>query len=718
MSETTNPRNTSSRRAHAAGPRMDAWRIVLRHTRLIALASLAGVALGLLYCWSRTPIYESSAQILITNTQGSPFPVRGINPTTRLYEDHVASYSLILRSPLIVHRAVADHELNSLKSLAKSADPSQRIIQGITVQCADGDATLSDVLELRFKGTDPDDCASVLEAVIASYQDFLADTAQSVRNQTLDLVAEARDSLFAQLMQKEATYRKFLQEAPVFWSDDEGMKIHRARLAHIEETRSRTLLALTRTRAYVQAMERALMRDGNRTALTLMVERLAHRSRHDGYSSRALDDQLVPLLIEERVLLENHGPDHPKVKALQRRADATRRCFQSATLQPRPAAGIGAPEGFLAVYLESLREQMDADRERLRELDVLFARERMNAEAMADYETYGEMLRNDVARIRQLFDLVAKRMEEMTFVRDRCGLQAQLISPPERGARIGPSYARMVAFGCIAGTLAGLALGHLVERADKSFRTPQELAAHLGLPVVGHIPFVRPNAKTDVAHNEHGQVTGPELDPILLSYHEPASPASEAYRAVRTALCFGASGETHRSIQVSSPHQGDGKSSLAANLAISIAQTGKRTLLIDADLRRPRIHKLFHLDRAAGLSSVIQGGASLESAIQAAGIDNLWCVPSGTPPSNPSELLTSQSFQDLLDELKRRYDFLIVDTPPLLAVTDPGVVAARVDGVLLVVRNTRNAKQDATWASEVLKGLGANTLGIVVTASR
>ncbi|NQT12632.1 MAG: polysaccharide biosynthesis tyrosine autokinase, partial [Planctomycetes bacterium] len=716
MSKTTNPRNTSSRRAQAPGPRIDVWRIVLRHGWLIALASLVGAGLGYLRCSRRTPIYESRAQLLITNPKGSPLPVRGFNPTTRRYEDNVATYSRLIRSPLVVDRAVTNHKLNSLSSLAKSANPSQGIIGGITVRCAEG-AMLSNVLELRFKGTDPQDCARVLEAVVSSYQKFQEDTAQSVRKQTLDLIAEAKDSLLVQLTEKETTYRRFLQEAPLLWSDDEGTNIHQARLGRIEEARCRALLALARTKAYVQAVERALMQRRNRAALTLMVERLAQRARHDGNSNQSLAGQLLPLLVEEEMLIENHGPDHPKVEALERRIEVMRRYFRSATLGPDRGVGIAVPADSLAVYLGSFREEMNAAQQRLRELDVLFDRERDNAEAMAFYEVYDETFRNDVARTRRLFELVAKRLEEITFVRKDRGSQAQLIAPPECGARIGSNYARTVAFGCFAGMFAGLALGCLVELADKSFRSPEELTEHLDLPVVGRIPFVRPNERAGSANSEHGGAARPKLDPMLLSYHEPASPASEAYRAVRTALYFGMSGKTHKTIQVSSPNKGDGKSSLAANLAVSIAQSGKRTLLIDADLRRPRVHTLFNLDRAIGLSSVIKGDANLESAIQATEVENLWCVTSGMPPSNPSELLTSRSFQDLLDEWKQQYEYLIVDTPPLLAVTDPGVVAARVDGVLLVIRNTKKAKQDATWASEALNSLGANTLGIVVTAT-
>jgi capsular exopolysaccharide synthesis family protein len=188
---------------------------------------------------------------------------------------------------------------------------------------------------------------------------------------------------------------------------------------------------------------------------------------------------------------------------------------------------------------------------------------------------------------------------------------------------------------------------------------------------------------------------------------------SENFRAIRTALYF-SGGREHRVIQTTSPVPGDGKSTLTANLAISIAQSSKRVLLLDADFRRPTQHKLFGLPAEVGLASVVDGQADPHQAVQQTAVPNLSIMACGPRPHNPAELLTSPKFEELLAVLKEQYDFVLVDTPPLLAVTDPSVVAARVDGVLLALRIRKNGRPNAERARKILQDVNANVVGVVV----
>jgi capsular exopolysaccharide synthesis family protein len=153
---------------------------------------------------------------------------------------------------------------------------------------------------------------------------------------------------------------------------------------------------------------------------------------------------------------------------------------------------------------------------------------------------------------------------------------------------------------------------------------------------------------------------------------------------------------------------------LSANLAISVASSGKRVLLIDADFRRPRIAAVFGMEDSIGFSTVIAGDASLAEAVQQTDVEFLTVLPCGPRPKNPAEELTSPRFQQILDQARDGYDLVLVDTPPLLAVTDPSVVAPRVDTVLLVVSLTRNARDVAHRATEVLESIGASIMGVVV----
>src|SRR5438067_9192966 len=175
----------------------------------------------------------------------------------------------------------------------------------------------------------------------------------------------------------------------------------------------------------------------------------------------------------------------------------------------------------------------------------------------------------------------------------------------------------------IFGLTAGIGLAYLAEMSDKSFRTPAEIRRRLGLPVIGHIPFF----DADEAAKKAAATAQPDVDPMVIVHYQSNSIAAEAYRGVRTALYFNSQGVGHQVIQVTSPNVSDGKSTLAANLAVSIAQSGKRTVMIDGDCRRPRIHKIFNVPADTGLATVIAGQTDLASAIRPTAIPTLSVPP-------------------------------------------------------------------------------------------
>jgi capsular exopolysaccharide synthesis family protein len=298
----------------------------------------------------------------------------------------------------------------------------------------------------------------------------------------------------------------------------------------------------------------------------------------------------------------------------------------------------------------------------------------------------------------------------MNIVRDFGGYDAQTISPPGVGFKVAPSAVRYLGAAGVLGLFLGCGLAFLAEVTDKSFRTPEEIRRRLGLPVVGHIWHLTA-ARTAEAN---GPAAAGALNPLLCTYYSPQSVEAEAYRSLRTALYFSTSGEGHKVIQITSPGMGDGKTTLAANLAITIGQSGKRVLLIDADFRRPRLHRVFGLAGDVGLASVMIGEAVLRSAIQETPVPGLSVLPCGPIPPNPAELLTSPRFKELLDAIRKEYDFVVIDTPPLLAVTDPCVVAPRVDGLYLTLRLSKNGRPQAERAKEILTTLGAKVLGVVI----
>lgn len=200
----------------------------------------------------------------------------------------------------------------------------------------------------------------------------------------------------------------------------------------------------------------------------------------------------------------------------------------------------------------------------------------------------------------------------------------------------------------------------------------------------------------------------------LVTHRSPRSPIAEAYRTLRTNIQFGSLDRSVKTIMFTSAGPGEGKSTTAANLAVTLAQAGHAVILVDADLRRPVQHRVFALDQQKGLTTVLLGRCSLEEALQATAVGSLKALPSGPPPPNPSETLGSHAMEELLTTLRGMADYIIFDAPPVVAVADASILAPKVDGVVLVLRSRVATRQMAQGAKAQLDKVKARFLGAVL----
>jgi capsular exopolysaccharide synthesis family protein len=410
------------------------------------------------------------------------------------------------------------------------------------------------------------------------------------------------------------------------------------------------------------------------------------------------------------MLLEDYGPDHPRVKALRKKMDLMREHLSGA----EEGEVIEEKKDLLAVYLESLEQELKVGEEKLRELDMLFTTEREAAKTMASFQVADETYRGEISRTQALFNAVVKRLDEINLVSNNNygGVTLQIISPPSGAWQVQPNLANNLLIGGILGMLAGCMLAYAVDRADRRFRSPEEIRRELGVPVLGHVPMITPTRRQLAAQRR--DPSRAKIAPVLATLLQPESPAAEAYRGLRTTLLFSARRSDYRVVQVTSAHPGEGKTTLASNLAISLAQSGKKTLLVDADFRRPRIDTVLDLDDSCGLATVLSGQSELCDSVRTTAVEGLWALPCGPVPRNPAELLSSAEFAALVEVLREQYDFVIIDTAPLLPVSDPAIVASHADTVILVMRLTTGARDAAIQATEILAGLEAEVLGVVV----
>jgi capsular exopolysaccharide synthesis family protein len=260
-----------------------------------------------------------------------------------------------------------------------------------------------------------------------------------------------------------------------------------------------------------------------------------------------------------------------------------------------------------------------------------------------------------------------------------------------------PQTARNVALGAVVGLLLGIVLAVLRDRLDNTVKNRKQVTDAAGAAMVGAVPFDGDRPKHPV-----------------VSFGEGHSSSAESFRQLRTNLQFLDVDNPPRVLVVSSAIPGEGKTVTALNLAFVLAEAGHRVALVEADLRRPRVARYLQLVESVGLSNVLSGAATLDDVLQATGNQNVSVLAAGPHPPNPSELLGSSHMQHVLDELRGRFDYVVLDAPPLLPVTDAAVLTNQVDGALVVARYGHTKRDQITRAVENLRAIDARVLGVIL----
>lgn len=671
----------------------DIWGLALRRKWLIIFAVFLASVLGTLLYVSTDPTYEATAEVLI-RPKSQSLPVEGF--TTPMMQRNVAllDHAYVLSSPLVIGLAL------ERKELQLSQDPGGQgaIRRGLEVEPIEEG---SNVLQISYVGADAEDCATLVNAIVDSYREFLGQAQKSIGEETLRLITAAGEDLRRELLQKEQAYDVFRSESPLVWQEDQATNIHQLRQAQIEEARAQVMLENSRLEARIRAINEAVDR-GTENEVLLMIFEQADNSQVESPFVKA-ESELLPLKLEEELLSLRYGKDHPRRRAKRRQVDLIRELYQS----DENLSAEAAASSRVRLHLASLQEQLQSGREVVQQLDTMFQGEQKQAKDMVMFELQAATHEREIERTRTMFDSVVERVKEISLLEAYGGDEYifRVLSPAIRGKKVAPSLARFLLIAVVLGGAAGFGLAFLVDSTERTFRSPEEITKTLRLPLVGHIPGFQAQ--------EEANPSSP-LSPALVAAHMPKSPIAEEFRAVRTALLFSIGGKSHSVIQITSPLPGDGKSTLCANVAVTLAQSGKRVVVLDGDFRRPTQHKLFGLKMDTGLASIVDGQVEMLDAIQETGVENLSVIACGPRPPNPSELLTSPQFEKTLAVLRGQYDYVFVDTPPILAVTDPCIVAPRVDGVMLVVRLRKNSRPNALRARDSLLEMQANIVGVVV----
>ncbi len=397
----------------------------------------------------------------------------------------------------------------------------------------------------------------------------------------------------------------------------------------------------------------------------------------------------VDLLNQATELSKKYGQNHPRMIALQSELEQ---------LQKRKATEA---EGIV----NALRNNYKLALARERTLKRAMNQQKSESLDMNKKAIQFGVLQRQAESSRQMYELLIKRFKETSLTEEMKTGNVRIIDeamPPQFPIR--PDKRRNLMLALALGLMLGLGLAFLLEYLDNTIKIPDEIGTHLDIPYLGPVPAFDTSEKSG------------DLPGELITAISPTAIPSESFRGIRTSILFSSPDKAPQVIMVSSAEPGEGKTFFAANLAVTMAQNDAKVLLIDGDLRRPRIHNLFRIDREPGLTGMIVGTRTLEETLHPSVVENLDLMTVGHIPPNPSELMGSSRLRALLETLRSQYDRIIIDTPPVLSVTDAAALSSAVDGVVLVIRTAVTPSPLLKNAVERLRSVNANILGAVLNA--
>ena len=356
-------------------------------------------------------------------------------------------------------------------------------------------------------------------------------------------------------------------------------------------------------------------------------------------------------------------------------------------------------EAEVAKVAQSLKTEYEAALAEERSLMTALEQQKNEALALNRRAIEYGSLQRDAASNRQIFEGLLQRTKETDIASNlrtsniRIVDEAEIPRYPARPQKLGS-----LTLGLFGGSVLGIALAFLFEYLDSRFKNPEDIKQHLGLPFLGMIPSI--HAK------EH------QGNPLVNAGAPPQF--VEAFRSLRTNVLFSSPDAKARHVVVTSTIPGEGKTVVASNLALSLAATGHRVLLIDADMRRPKAHTVFNMEQEPGLSNIIAGKVKASDAVKRIDQSNCWFLPAGTSPPNPVELLGSRRFSDFLASLSHHFEWVIIDSPPVMAVADGAVLAHVATGVVFVVGAEMATRGAVKAALEQLDAAKAQYVGAVL----
>jgi len=695
----------------------DFWGILNRRKWLVFLGVVTGMALSALYHAQCETVYKSEAAIKIEPKDPMYLQLSNSKFMGPDAVDPGVRHDQFIGRHNVVNDCLNKNKLNNLRCFEDL--PENRIVPEVIEHLTVAQNRQEEILyELVYHCSRPDDAQTILNNLIATYESQLEEQYKNDSLEVATLLKTVSEDF-------NVNYKRLTKELDALLMKKGGAVVTETHGINIFEVQVREIgKLLEAAKSELQSLDA----EKGRAAIALVSGReaiLGHlfklkqtgKIKDDGSRPERVADSGIELRISElkiqlSALLKRLGDGHRDVQTLRETIREWEAHYENQQADATSLVDTKMePEQVLQLYVQTIDEDIADIQSTLRtgipKYNAAFA----EAQRIAGVELEIEAVEKQIDQVHSFVLIAEKRLVELETSGQGSnrqeGFNFVILQNATYGEPIWPILPVLLLIGGLIGSLTGFGLGCLVELADKTFHNPDEIMQQLQVPLIGHIPVI--------GQSKRYLVENSLIEPIVCTYHRPKSQVSEAFRAVRTALYFNTQGKNHSVIQVTSPTPGDGKSTLASNLAVSIAQSGKRVLLVDADMRRPRQHSTFGISSKVGFATVLSGQSQWrEVMFECEEIEGLTLMPCGARPYNPAELSSSPQVKVLIEEMREEFDFVIIDTPPLLAVTDPCPIAARVDGVVLCLRIKKNVRVSAERATEMISNLGAKCIGLVV----
>lgn len=598
-----------------------------------------------------------------------------------------------------------------------------RVRAGVDVKLAKE----STFMEVSFRSLNPYEAAVVSRAIVKAYEERKKKSASKAATALRVFLQEQLEQKRAKLQDSEERLQRYMEDQRIVAIGEESNRMiarYSEALAKVDEAEV-MLNALTASlNAYKQEM----------TALEPKLSDAAVQASTE-YYAKLFQQLIAQKQVERDKILSDPNQDNQNVQMQLKQFDAEieiykqklQREFEQQVKQGY--ANINYPEYYqdvakrkLATELEiiSVQSRLAAYRKLAEEYDKAFLK------TPAKNIEFARLQRN-AQTYQELYNLLEKRYQEALIAEEQIPSGVEILDwAIPNYAPVAPKRGVTITFGVVIGLALGVGIVMLIHTLDRSVHTPEQ-AEKIGT-LLATIPVIetfdenlRAKAATSVKVIEGPESESRKIASHLVTHFDPKSSVSEAYRALRTSLLFSranpvqADGAKMGSLYaVTSSAPKEGKSTTISNLAITIAQGGQKALLIDCDLRRPILHAVFGYNKEPGITNFLVGRATIDDVIRTSPIRNLDIITSGTIPPNPSELIGSQRMKEFLADMRSRYDIILIDTPPIIAVTDAQVVATLVDGMILVVSSGVTQTELAKRSKELILKVGGKVVGMVL----